>query len=112
MKSGSDKVEEKDEEEEVKEVPVENKKSGPNVVEDSSVSGKPSSGKVPVAKSGKGKRLQSEIDVLRVESPSLISSGSAGARQLRPRKQPAVFREVGKGEVNDDFLASIIGKKN
>jgi len=111
MKSGSDKVEEKDEEEEVKEVPVENKKSGPNVVEDSSVSGKPSSGKVPVAKSGKGKRLQSEIDVLRVESPSLISSGSAGARQLRPRKQPAVFREVGKGEVNDDFLASIIGKK-
>lgn len=111
MKSGSDKVEEEDEEEEVKEVLVENKKSGPNVVEDSSVSGKPPSGKVPVAKSGKGKRLQSEIDVLRVESPSLISSGSAGARQLRPRKQPAVFREVVKGEVNDDFLASIIGKK-
>lgn len=112
VKSGSDKEEEEeDEEEEAKEVPVENKKSGPNVVEDSSVSGKPPSGNVPVAKSGKGKRLKSEIDVLKVESPSLISSGSAGARQLRPRKQPAVFREVGKGEVNDDFLASIIGKK-
>lgn len=111
IKSGSDKEDEEEQEEEAEELLVENKKSGQTVVEGSSGSGKPLPGKARDAMSGKGKRLKSEIDELKVESPSLTSAGSPAARQLRPRKQPAVFQEVSREESNDALLSSIIGKK-
>lgn len=111
IKSGSDKEEEEEQEKEAEGLPVENKKSGQTVVENSSGSGKPPSGKVRDAMSGKGKRLKSEIEELKVESPSLTTGGSAAARLLRPRKQPAVFQEVSGEQSNDALLSSIIGKK-